>query len=140
MPDNNNISLSVTGLKEYTEALKRVSEDVAAKAIVNGAYSATKPIIDKASATVPKDTGLLSQSITRKKLIYAKQGTVVIVAGAGSKTEGLDRWGKKRKPYKYVHIVERRTNFMVQAIASTAQSCIKRFESYLKRKLKKYST
>lgn len=132
------VTIKIDGLEELQAKLLAMGQDVAAKNIVAGAYNATKPVMDLAKVYAPQDTGLLRESVTRKKLIYSKSGTVVVLIGVNKKTAGVDRKGMARVPWRYAHIIEKRDPFIEDAIEATKDDVVQRFKAFLERRIAKF--
>ena len=139
---NNDIRIDIQGLEELNKKLENMKQDFAAKSIVSSAYSANKVVQDKIKENIATsglvDTGLLQKSITRKKIIYAKDGRVVVITGVNKKIRGTDKNGKPRVPWRYANVLEPRFKFTQDAGQSTKQEVIDSFVNKLAKKIKKY--
>lgn len=135
MPDS--IKVEIKGLDELEKALVALGQDTGAHAIVNGAYNANKIVQDTMKEAILSanayDTGLLHKSITRKKKIYASDGTVSVITGVSASTKGVDKRGEIRRPIRYAHIVEKHKPFAKYAYNTTRQQVLENFKEYLKR-------
>lgn len=140
MPD---VEIKITGLEELNAKLEAMRQDFAAKAIVSAAYSANKVVVDTAIGNIEGaglvDTGLLKKSITRKKLIYDKDGKVVILTGVNKNTRGTDSKGKPRVPWRYANVLEPKYNFMKSALEKSKQNVVDNFTKALASRIKKYT-
>lgn len=137
------VSIQIKGLEELDKKLQSISQDFAARSIVSAAYSANKIVVDAAIGNIQSnglvDTGLLQSSIKRKKLIYEKDGTVVIITGVSKNVRGTDRNGRPRVPWRYANVLEPRYKFMEDAMQNNAQILTDKFVKALESRLKKYT-
>ena len=121
-----------------------MGQDAAAKAIVGGAFNSAGIIANKMKENIVSagayDTGLLYKSISRKRVIYDRDGVVNIITGVSKSVKGVDSHGRPRVPYKYAHIVEKHKPFAHDAGESTKQEVVDNFVNYLENKIKKYLT
>jgi hypothetical protein len=140
---NDGIKVDIKGLSELQSKLDKMSEDFAAKSIVSAAYSANKQMVDsiknEISAKGLVDTGLLQQSIVRKKIIYGKDGKVVIITGVSKNVRGTDSKGKPRVPWRYANVLEPKYNFVKSGFEASKQSVVDKFVSALASRIKKYT-
>ena len=138
-----NVEIKITGLDELNTKLLAMQQDFAAKSIVSAAYSANKVVVDQAISNIQNDglvdTGLLQKSITRKKIIYDKDGKVVIITGVNKNTRGTDKQGKSRVPWRYANVLEPKYHFMKNASDTTKQEVVDKFVSVLANRIKKYT-
>lgn len=136
------VSIQIKGLQELDKKLQSISQEFAARSIVSAAYSANKIVVDAAIGNIQSnglvDTGLLQSSIKRKKLIYEKDGTVVIITGVSKNVRGTDRNGRPRVPWRYANVLEPRYKFMEDAMQNNAQILTDKFVKTLESRLKKY--
>lgn len=136
------VEIKITGLAELETKLMQMGQDLAAKSIVSTAYAENKKVADAAKANIIAnglvDTGLLQNSITRKRIVYAKDGRVVIITGVNKKIRGVDRKGKSRVPWRYANVLEPRYDFMKAAQANTKDAVVNGFVANLERRIKKY--
>jgi hypothetical protein len=137
------VSIQIKGLQELDKKLQSISQEFAARSIVSAAYSANKIVVDAAIGNIQSnglvDTGLLQSSIKRKKLIYEKDGTVVIITGVSKNVRGTDRNGRPRVPWRYANVLEPRYKFMEDAMQNNAQILTDKFVKALESRLKKYT-
>jgi|LakMenEpi03Aug12_release.lakeMendotaPanAssembly.Ray.scaffolds.fasta_scaffold329373_3 hypothetical protein len=137
------VSIQIKGLEELDKKLQSISQEFAARSIVSAAYSANKIVVDAAIGNIQSnglvDTGLLQSSIKRKKLIYEKDGTVVIITGVSKNVRGTDRNGRPRVPWRYANVLEPRYKFMEDAMQNNAQILTDKFVKALESRLKKYT-
>ncbi len=136
------VSIQIKGLKELEQKLEKMGQEFAAKSIVASAYSANKKMQDSIKEAIQNDglvdTGLLQSSITRKKIIYPKDGRVVIITGVNKRTRGVDRQGRPRVPWRYANVLESKYNFTKDGVEAARQSVVDSFVASLVRKIKKY--
>jgi hypothetical protein len=136
------VSIQIKGLKELEQKLEKMGQEFAAKSIVASAYSANKKMQDSIKEAIQNDglvdTGLLQSSITRKKIIYPKDGRVVIITGVNKRTRGVDRQGRPRVPWRYANVLESKYNFTKDGVEAARQSVVDSFVASLARKIKKY--
>lgn len=136
------VSIQIKGLKELEQKLEKMGQEMAAKSIVASAYSANKKMQDSIKEAIQNDglvdTGLLQSSITRKKIIYPKDGRVVIITGVNKRTRGVDRQGRPRVPWRYANVLESKYNFTKDGVEAARQSVVDSFVASLARKIKKY--
>jgi hypothetical protein len=137
------VQIKIEGLAELDKKLQGMQQEFAAKSIVSAAYSANKIVQDAAVSNIQNnglvDTGLLAKSIARKKLIYEKDGTVVIITGVNKNVKGVDGKGKPRVPWRYANVLEPKYNFMKNAMESNAQNVTDKFVKVLASRIKKYT-
>jgi len=138
------VTVKVEGLDELERKLLALGQEMGAKALVEGSYGAAKVIQDKMKENIVSagayDTGLLYKSISRKRVIYAKDGTVSIITGVSKATKGVDKDGKLRVPWRYAHLVEANKPFAKDAGESTRKTVVARFTEVLLKKIKRYTT
>jgi len=136
------VSIQIKGLKELEQKLEKMGQEMAAKSIVASAYSANKKMEESIKEAIQNDglvdTGLLQSSITRKKIIYPKDGRVVIITGVNKRTRGVDRQGRPRVPWRYANVLESKYNFTKDGVEAARQSVVDSFVASLARKIKKY--
>jgi hypothetical protein len=136
------VSINIRGLEELQKKLDKMSQEFAAKSIVASAYSANKKMEDSIKEAIQNDglvdTGLLQSSITRKKIIYPKDGVVLIITGVNKRVRGVDRQGRPRVPWRYANVLEAKYNFTRDGAEAARQSVVDSFVSSLQRKIKKY--
>ena len=66
---------------------------------------ATTPILRKAKALAPRESGLLRRSLKKKVITNTKTDAVTVMIGADKSVTGTYK-GKTRKPSRYLHLVE----------------------------------
>jgi hypothetical protein len=136
------VSINIRGLEELQKKLDKMGQEFAAKSIVASAYSANKKMEDSIKEAIQNDglvdTGLLQSSITRKKIIYPKDGVVLIITGVNKRVRGVDRQGRPRVPWRYANVLEPKYNFTRDGAEAARQSVVDSFVSSLQRKIKKY--
>ena len=139
---NDGISVDIKGLAALDQKLQKMSQEFAAKSIVGSAYSANKEMEDAIKNSISSkgliDTGLLQGSITRKRIIYQKDGRVVVITGVNKKVRGVDRNGRPRVPWRYANVLEGKYNFTKDAFDAASPAVVDKFVSSLKSKIKKY--
>jgi hypothetical protein len=136
------LKVKITGLAELEKKLLSMGQEFGAKALASSAYSANKTFQDAIKNQIQAqglvDTGLLHKSITRKRIIYAKNGKLVVITGVSKNTRGLDKNGKRRIPWKYANILEGKYNFTQNAFNAVKDKVVEDFVKVLERKIKKY--
>jgi len=136
------VEIKITGLEELDKKLQGMSQEFAAKSIVGAAYTANKEVVDAIRSNLQSDglvdTGLLNKSITRKKLIYPKDSTVVIMTGVSKSVKGTDKRGRPRVPWRYANILEARYNFTKNAFEGVKQNVIDKFVKSLASRIKRF--
>ena len=136
------VDIKFKGLTELDAKLGALSQELAVKSIVSAAYSANKAVVDAAQAQIDAeglvDTGLLRSAITRKKLIYAKNGRVVIITGVNKNVRGVDRNGKPRIPWRYANALSPKYRFMQQAMDGVKTELVNKFVDVCMRRVKKH--
>jgi hypothetical protein len=136
------VQIKVTGLQELETKLLQMGQELAAKNIVPAAYSENKKVVDAAKSNIVSgglvDTGLLHNSITRKKIIYGKDGKVVIITGINKSVKGVDKKGRPRVPWRYANVLEPKFHFMEKAQESTKDAVVNGFVSNLEKRIKKF--
>lgn len=139
---NNGVSIQIKGLAELTKKLDAMNQEFAAKSIVASAYSANNAMVDAIKNQISNkglvDTGLLQNSIKRKKIIYGKDGRVVIITGVSKNIKGVDRKGKPRVPWRYANVLEPKYKFVQDGFDNAKQSVTDKFVDSLKRKIRKF--
>jgi len=142
MANQPTVQIDIKGLKELQITLDKMSQEVAAKNIVGSAYSANKAMEDAIKANIVSDglvdTGLLQKSITRKKVIYPRDGRVLIITGVNKKTRGLDKNGKLRVPWRYANALEPKYKFVKDGFDTAKQDVVENFIKSLKAKVRKF--
>lgn len=137
------IKVDIKGLNELQSKLDKMTQEFAAKSIVGAAYTANKPMVDAIKNNIVSDglvdTGLLQQSITRKKIIYGKDGKVVIITGVSKNVKGVDSKGKLRVPWRYANVLEPKYKFVQNAFDESNQTVVDKFVSALASRIKKYT-
>jgi len=136
------ITTKIDGLEDLERRLIGMGQVAAAKAIVGGAFNVNRLTVNAIQAQLESngsiDTGLLKDSIKRKKIVYDKSGTVVIITGVSKSVKGVDSRGKPRVPWRYAHVVESKKPFMKQGFDSVKQQVIDEFIIYLLKKIKRF--
>jgi hypothetical protein len=136
------LKVDIKGLSQLQSKLDAMTQDMAAKSIVSAAYSANKQVVDAIKNNIVSnglvDTGLLQSSIIRKKLIYGKDGTVVIITGINKNTKGVDSKGKSRVPWRYANVLEPKYKFVENGFDATKQKVVDSFVSAISRRIKKF--
>jgi len=136
------VKIEIRGLAELQKKLDAMSEEFAAKSIVGSAYTSNKVMVDAIKNEISSqglvDTGLLQSSITRKKLIYPKDGTAVIITGVNKRVKGVDKRGRPRVPWRYANVLEPKYHFVENAANAVKQTVIDKFVQSLKNKIKKF--
>lgn len=136
------VKINITGLSELETKLIQMGQEMGAKSIVGAAYAENKKVVDAAKANIVSsglvDTGLLHNSVTRKRIVYPKDGTVCIITGINKGVKGVDRKGNIRVPWRYANVLEPRYNFLKNAQESTKDAVVNGFVANLERRLKKY--
>jgi len=136
------VEIKITGLQELDKKLQAMGQDMAAKSIVGAAYTANKEVVNAIRSNITSnglvDTGLLEKSITRKKIIYPKDSTVVIMTGVSKSVKGVDKKGKPRVPWRYANILEARYNFTKNAFEGVKQNVVDKFTRSLASRIKRF--
>ena len=139
---NDSIRIDIKGLDVLTKKLENMKQDFAAKSIVSSAYSANKVVQDQIKENISTnglvDTGLLQSSITRKKIIYGKDGKVVIITGVNKSVKGVDRNGKPRVPWRYANVLEPKYKFVQSGFDESKNVVVDKFVSALASRIKKF--
>lgn len=139
---NNGVEIKISGLEELDKKLQGMSQEFAAKSIVGAAYTANKEVVDAIRSNIISDglvdTGLLGKSITRKKIIYPKDSTVVIMTGVSKSVKGVDKQGRARVPWRYASILENRYNFTKNAFEGIKQNVVDKFIKSLQSRIKRF--
>lgn len=138
----NGVSIEIKGLADLNKKLDGMSQEFAARSIVASAYSSNNAMVDAIKGQIASkglvDTGLLQSSIKRKKIIYDKDGRVVIITGVSKNVKGVDRKGKPRVPWRYANVLEPRYNFVKDGFDTAKQAVVDKFVDSLKRKIRKF--
>lgn len=135
------VDVKITGMEECIKRLEKLSQEVAAKNLVSATYSAMLPMEKRAEQLLVSKgavrTGALKRSITRKKIVRAKNNSITIMMGVNKSVTGVDPKGRKVWPVKYAHLVEKHKPFMREAYNQTAPDVLNRYIKVLERKLNK---
>jgi HK97 gp10 family phage protein len=135
------VDVKITGMEECIKRLEKLSQEFAAKTLVSATYTSMQPMEKKAEQLLVSKgavrTGTLKKSISRKKIVRAKDQTVTIMVGINKSTKGVDPKGRKVWPVKYAHLVEAKKPFMREAYDQTAQEVLTKYIRVLERKLNK---
>jgi hypothetical protein len=135
-------AFKIEGFAELQDRLAKMGDAVAAKRIVGAAYKTNQQFVDairdQIAANGSVDTGLLRDSIQRKKLVYDREGNVVILTGVSKSVAGTDANGNPRVPWKYAHIVDAKKPFLKPAFESAKQSVLDEFIIYLLKAVKRF--
>lgn len=136
------VNLQIKGLEELDKKLQAMGQDMAAKNIIGAAYTANKQVVDAIRQGIQEnelvDTGLLSKSITRKKLIYPKNSTVVVMTGVSKSVKGVDKKGNPRVPWRYANILEAKYNFTKSAFDKVKQNVVNSFIKSMAARIKRF--
>lgn len=136
------INIDIKGLADLDKKLMTMKQDFSAKSIVSSAYSSNKVVQDQIKENITTEglvnTGLLRDSIIRKKLVYAKDGKVVIITGVNKKARSVYPNGKPQVPWRYANVLEGKYKFTKNAGESSSQKVVDSFVKKLKSKIKKY--
>lgn len=136
------LKVSITGLAELEKKLLSMGQEFGVKALASSAYSANKTFQDAIKNEIQAqglvDTGLLQKSITRKRIVYAQNGKLVVITGVSKNTRGLDSKGNRRIPWKYANILEGKFNFTQNAFNAVKDKVVEDFIKVLERKIKKF--
>lgn len=139
---NDGISIEIKGLEALTKKLDAMSQEFAARSIVASAYSANNAMVEAIKGQIAGkglvDTGLLQGSIKRKKIIYDKDGRVLIITGVSKNVKGVDRNGRPRVPWRYANVLEPKYNFVKDGFDAAKQAVTDKFVDSLKRKIRKF--
>lgn len=136
------VNINITGLDDLNAKLLAMKGDFAAKSIVSAAYTSNKLVEDRIKDKIEQDglvdTGLLQSSIKRKKIVYSKDGRVVILTGVDKNVKGVDGRGNPRVPWRYANILESRYGFVKKTFDENKQALVYDFVNKLQDKVKKY--
>jgi hypothetical protein len=137
------LKVDIKGLNELQAKLEKMTQEFAAKSIVGAAYTANKPMVDAIKNNIVSnglvDTGLLEQSISRKKIIYGKDGKVVIITGVNKSVKGVDSKGRPRVPWRYANVLEPKYKFVQNGFDESKEAVVDKFVSALESRIKKYT-
>jgi len=100
--------LELTGDKQLMRKLETLASTTQRAAVRPAANYAWTPVNKAAKRKAPVDTGALKKSIGKKAKTYSTTGVVWVGVGArvGEEYVKTDAGGNKRKPWKYLHLVE----------------------------------
>lgn len=136
---------------ECIKAFKEIDQGMAAKALASGVNSSMLVIQNAAKKNIVAsgavETSLLHDSIGRVTSVYSNNNTICVTCGIDKSVVGVDRFGKKRWPFKYAHLVEDGTKdgrikgkkFMRNAFDANKQEVLNRMVEVWQRKLAKYT-
>lgn len=143
MAANVSVKIDVKGLPELQAKLAALGNEFAAKSIISSAYTAMRPVVESAKANIVSDglvdTGLLHNSISRKKVIYPKDGTVVVLVGVNKGVKGTDKRGNPRVPWRYAPILENKYGFMSKALEQNRDGVVQNFVAALERRIRRHT-
>lgn len=137
-------TVKVEGLAELEQKLLAMGQEMGAKAIVAGAYNTAGIIQTRMKSNILSaglyDSGTLYKAVTRKRIIYDKDGTVVVITGISKNVRGVDDKGHPRVPWRYAPIIEKKyAPFAQDAYEATKDQVVGHFTSYLENKLKRFT-
>jgi hypothetical protein len=136
-------TVKITGMEDLEKKLLAIGQDFAAKSLVSAAMTANKPLEDNIRTMIAAndsiDTGTLYSSIARKRKVYDKSGTIVVITGVSTGVIGYDAKGNVRIPAKYAHLVEKHKSFMKTAYDVTKETVVEKFVESLRRKIDRYN-
>jgi len=100
--------LELTGDEKLMAKLETLERSTQKAAVRPAADYAWTPVNKAAKRKAPVDTGALKRSIGKKAKTYSTTGVVWVGVGArvGEDYVRTDDKGNKRKPWKYLHLVE----------------------------------
>ena len=101
------IDFKIEGMDVLIGKLGDLDKKVRKKAIKRAVRAAGAPILKAAKAKVSKRTGGLKKSLKSKIKTYGSSGTTVAIIGPDKDYLTVDEKGKKYRPAKIAHIVER---------------------------------
>lgn len=116
------VRVKIDGLEQLFARLAGIKKSLRTRILRKAVDKASKPILARAKALVPRDTGLLRKSLGRRVKTYGKTGVAVAVIGprVGFRKQRAEQ-GKKKlvkagsgagrvmNPVKYAHLVEKGT-------------------------------
>ena len=77
-------------------------------------------------------------SIKRKRIVYPKDGIILVLTGVSKKVKGVDKKGKPRVPWRYANVLNPRYNITKQAFDQAKDDVANGFVKKIKNKLRKY--
>lgn len=98
--------MQLFGDKALTRLFEGLGERVQRRVLRSAVTAASTPVNRAAKARAPKQSGLLKKSLGRKVVTNTKTQTVTAVIGPRTNIVGEFK-GKKRKPSRYAHAVEK---------------------------------
>ena len=100
------VEFKIDGEKQLFKNLRILDDSLQAKFLIQSARTALNRIGKEARSKIKDDTGLLSKSVQSEIRIYRGGSVLYGVLGINSRTQGVDRFGNKRRPVKYAHLTE----------------------------------
>ncbi len=95
---------TITGLDALARRIERLPVKTEKKFIRKALRDAAKPVLARARAGAPKETGLLRRSLGLKGQAF--NGGYIVMVGPRKKTEGVGPDGRRRIPWRYAHMQE----------------------------------
>jgi len=113
----------VIGDKALAKIFKQLPGRIFRKVARASVSKALTPVTKSAKRRVRVQTGLLKKSIGKKVKTYSRSQNIAGIVGARNEIEGEFK-GKKRKPAKYSHLVERTHPFLRPAFDENQKQMI----------------
>jgi hypothetical protein len=136
------IKINIRGVAKLQQKFAEMSKDMQPSALIQAAYSANKVLEDAIKVNIEGDglvdTGTLLKSVTRKKIVYAKDGKIVIITGINRRTKG-EKNGKKRVPWRYANALEPKYNFVKDAAKESKDAVVNGFIKKVRTKVNKFN-
>ena len=98
------VSLDLEGAKEMTRRLERIGTKTALRGPNAAVRAGGSAIVREMRRRAPRDTGSLRKSLGQRVKTYRRDGTVVSIVGARSRSYETDKG--RRNPAFYAHLVE----------------------------------
>jgi len=93
------------GIEKAIAAAKALERRIKRGGMRTALNKATTPMLRKAKALAPRESGLLRKSLKKKVITNTKTDSVTVMIGADKSVSGTYK-GKARKPSRYIHLVE----------------------------------
>lgn len=132
----NSVTFKLEGAKELQRRLFKLDDKIQNKILKGAVRKAARPVVKDARKRVPKDSGLLRDSIGTFVKKYKRSSTAVAVIGSRrtfsvskrTQTTASGAQIEHRNPAFYAHLVEFGTKQHFQPVATIGSIVIKGFQ------------
>jgi HK97 gp10 family phage protein len=102
----NFVKVQIKSMQAAFRAAAELEKRLKRGAIRIALTNAATPVLRRVKALCPVDTGLLKKSLKRKVTTNKRRNSVSVIIGADKNVKG-EKNGKKVRPARYIHAVER---------------------------------